>query len=161
MCVCRGGSRPVATSKMELFLIIVNGFQPLTIITKCYILDVAAVLGAPLLRLCGRQCCSKVSAISHYWDLRWDLKSMGGCITCRTCRVYFEAYSMKVGLRWYMMVRNEKYFVIDFNVFIDFTSVSAWTVLAYGMSMLYLMEKRCIWILATSLSYHRSALPSD
>ena len=33
---------------MELFVIIVNGFQPLTIIAKCSILDVAAVLDPPL-----------------------------------------------------------------------------------------------------------------
>ena len=33
---------------MERFVIIVNGFQPLTIITKCSILDVAAVLDPPL-----------------------------------------------------------------------------------------------------------------
>ena len=46
--VPRGGSRTAATSKMELFVIIVNGFQPLTIITKCSILDVAAVLDPPL-----------------------------------------------------------------------------------------------------------------
>ena len=45
----RGGSRFAATSKMELFVIIVNGFQPLTIITKSSILDVAAVLDPPLL----------------------------------------------------------------------------------------------------------------
>ena len=44
----RGGSRTAATSKMERFVIIVNGFQPLTIITKRSILDVAAVLD----RLC-------------------------------------------------------------------------------------------------------------
>ena len=40
----RGGSRTVATSKMEHFVIIVNGWKPLTIITKSFILDVAAVL---------------------------------------------------------------------------------------------------------------------
>ena len=40
----RGRSRTVATSKMERFVIIANGFQPLTIITKRSILDVAAVL---------------------------------------------------------------------------------------------------------------------
>ena len=34
---------------MELFEIIVNGFQPLTIITKSSVLDVAAVLDPPLL----------------------------------------------------------------------------------------------------------------
>ena len=44
----RDGSRTAATSKVELFVIIVNGLQPLTIITKCSILDVAAVLDPPL-----------------------------------------------------------------------------------------------------------------
>ena len=44
----RGGSRTAATSKMDLFMILVNGFQPLTIITKCSILYVAAVLDPPL-----------------------------------------------------------------------------------------------------------------
>ena len=39
----RGGSRTVATSKMERFVIIVKGFQPLTIISKRSILDAAAV----------------------------------------------------------------------------------------------------------------------
>ena len=34
---------------MELFVIIVNGFQPLPAITKCSILDVAAVLDSPLI----------------------------------------------------------------------------------------------------------------
>ena len=44
-CQYRGGSRAAATSKMERFVIIVNGFQPLTIIiTKRSIFDVAAVL---------------------------------------------------------------------------------------------------------------------
>ena len=40
----KGGSRTAATSEMELFVIIVNGWKPLTIITKSSILDVAAVL---------------------------------------------------------------------------------------------------------------------
>ena len=44
----RGGSRPAATSKMKRFVINVNGWKPLTIITKCFILDVAAVLDPPL-----------------------------------------------------------------------------------------------------------------
>ena len=47
--VIRGGSRTAATSKMERFVIIVNGFQTLTIITKRSIFDVAAVLDRPLL----------------------------------------------------------------------------------------------------------------
>ena len=44
-----GGSRAVATSKMESFVIIINSFQPLTIITKPSILDVAAALDPPLI----------------------------------------------------------------------------------------------------------------
>ena len=45
----RAGSRTAATSKMELFVIILNGFQPLAIITKSSILDAAAVLDLPLM----------------------------------------------------------------------------------------------------------------
>ena len=44
----RGESGAAATSKMERFVIILNGFQPLTIITKRSILDVAAALDPPL-----------------------------------------------------------------------------------------------------------------
>ena len=44
-----GGSRAAATSKMERFVIIDNGFQPLTIITKRSIFDVAAELDPPLM----------------------------------------------------------------------------------------------------------------
>ena len=47
--ICRGGSRTAATSKMERFVIIVNGLQPLTIITKRSILDVTAALDPPLI----------------------------------------------------------------------------------------------------------------
>ena len=46
----RSGSRPAATSKMECFAIIVNGWKPLTIITKHSTLDVAAALDPPLLK---------------------------------------------------------------------------------------------------------------
>ena len=48
----RGGSRTAATSKMERFVIIVNGFQPLTIITKRSILHVAAVLDPSMTSSC-------------------------------------------------------------------------------------------------------------
>ena len=44
----RAGSRAAATYKMERFVIIVNGWKPLTIITKRSILDVAAALDPPL-----------------------------------------------------------------------------------------------------------------
>ena len=44
----RGRCRTAATSKRERFVIIVNGWRPLTIITKRSILDVAAALDPPL-----------------------------------------------------------------------------------------------------------------
>ena len=46
----RDGSRTAATSKMEHFVIIVNGWKPLIIITRRSILDDAAVLD-PLLNV--------------------------------------------------------------------------------------------------------------
>ena len=50
----RGGSRAAATSKMDCFVIIVNGFQPLTIITKPSSLDVEAALDPSLIRFSWR-----------------------------------------------------------------------------------------------------------
>ena len=47
--IVRGGSRTSATSKVELFLIIVNGWKPLTIISKTSTLDVAEDLDPPLI----------------------------------------------------------------------------------------------------------------
>ena len=47
--IFRGGSKTVATSKIEHFVIIVNGFRPLTIITKSSLLDVAEVLEPTLI----------------------------------------------------------------------------------------------------------------
>ena len=46
--ITRHGSRAAATSKMERFEIIVNGWKPLTIITKLSILEGAAALDPPL-----------------------------------------------------------------------------------------------------------------
>ena len=63
----RGGSRAAATSKMEHFVIIVNGLQPLTIITKRSILDVAAALDPPL---------------DDYKVLRCDRNRHGGGVAC-------------------------------------------------------------------------------
>ena len=44
----RDGSRTAATSKMEHFVIIANGWKPLTIITKNSMLNDAAVPDPPL-----------------------------------------------------------------------------------------------------------------
>ena len=40
----RDGCRTTATSKMELFVTLVNGFQLLTNVTNSFVLDVAVVL---------------------------------------------------------------------------------------------------------------------
>ena len=45
--VGKGGPWDAATSKMELFVITVNGYRPLTIFIKGSILDVAGVLDPP------------------------------------------------------------------------------------------------------------------
>ena len=54
--VTRGGSRAAATSKLKRFVIIVNGLQPLSIITKRSILDVAAALDPPLVTAVVKMC---------------------------------------------------------------------------------------------------------
>ena len=51
LSISRGGSRSAEKSKMERFVILVAGFQPLTIITKRSILDVAAALDPPLISI--------------------------------------------------------------------------------------------------------------
>ena len=52
--ITRGGSRTAETSKMERFLIMVNGWKPLNFITKRSILDVAAALDPPLITSISR-----------------------------------------------------------------------------------------------------------
>ena len=56
----RGGSTAAATSKMERFVIIDNGFLPLTIITKRSILDVVAALDPPLSKILLSFCFSSL-----------------------------------------------------------------------------------------------------
>ena len=50
---------------MELFVIIVNSFQSLTIITKCSILGVAAVLDPPL----------RIHLLNHFLELKYSKPS--------------------------------------------------------------------------------------
>ena len=68
----RGGSRAAAISKMARFVIIVNGWEQLTIITKRSILDVSSALDQPLpdiqtsekkLQLCGEK---KFNLLYHW-----------------------------------------------------------------------------------------------
>ena len=57
--ITRGGSRAPATSKMERFEIIVNGFQLLTIVSKRSILDVAGAPDRPLITNGKLDLCAK------------------------------------------------------------------------------------------------------
>ena len=69
--VFRGGFRVATASKTECFVIIVNGFHPLTIIIKHSILDVAATLDPPLvlifvfqLAVLGKELLTRIKLIS-------------------------------------------------------------------------------------------------
>ena len=74
--VDRSGSRAAATSKMEHFVITVNGFQPLNIIIKLSILDVAAVLDSSLADIIEKKAKVKGNKRSHYLNLM-------------TCQLYY------------------------------------------------------------------------
>ena len=56
---------------MERFVIIVNGWKPLTIITKLSILDVAAVLDPPLYRP------EKTHILAYYTQRRFNYVYLG------------------------------------------------------------------------------------
>ena len=53
--VVRDGSTTAATSKLEHFMIIVNDWKPLTVITKSFILDVAEVLDLSVVVTCNEE----------------------------------------------------------------------------------------------------------
>ena len=65
----RGGSQAAATSKMERFVIIVNGWKPLTIITKRSILNVAAALDPPLTTVAGCILCNYIQLLTFKQQL--------------------------------------------------------------------------------------------
>ena len=74
--LCRGGSRTATSFKIERFVIIVNGWKSLTMITKRSNLDVAEVLDPPLLwvskimevivKLLQTRVCSDYGVVSIY-----------------------------------------------------------------------------------------------
>ena len=72
----RGGSRTAATPKMECFEIIVNDFQPLTIITKRPILDVAAVIDPSLMLVSAFNFAPAFLQIFPLWYAKLDLQSI-------------------------------------------------------------------------------------
>ena len=78
----RGGTRTTAISKMERFVIIVNGWKALTIITKHSILDVAAVLD-PSLLLCAPSKSSILLVLSSFWGSFWKYFSYIGALIAK------------------------------------------------------------------------------
>ena len=64
--VSRRRSRTAATSKMEHFVIINNGWKPLAIITKSSILDIAAVLDPPLVSEENKINCTNLVRFLYY-----------------------------------------------------------------------------------------------
>ena len=65
----RGGSRAGATSNMERFVIIVNDWKPITIITKRSILNVAAALDPPLTTVAGFILCNYIQLLTFKQQL--------------------------------------------------------------------------------------------
>ena len=82
--MCRSGSRAAATSKMEGFVIIVNGCKPLTIITKRFILDVAAVLDPPLM------CNGNVTTRNLELAFSWNFSKILGNINLLIISTFFN-----------------------------------------------------------------------
>ena len=66
--ITRGGYRTLPISKMDLFVIIAKGWEPLTIATKSSILDVKGVLGQalPVSFFDLRDCLSTFRCISRF-----------------------------------------------------------------------------------------------
>ena len=89
----RGGSRAAATSKMERFVVTVNGLKPLTIITKRSILDVTAALDPPLERVTltltsavwSWKSCGRRMASSYFKKLEKSLLNF--CYSCHNINV--------------------------------------------------------------------------
>ena len=75
----RGVSRTAASSKMEHFVIIVNGWKPVNIITKSSFLDVAAVLDPPLTFFTVK---AEKNLAVHLWSMYWYLRTYSSKTNC-------------------------------------------------------------------------------
>ena len=67
MITYRDWSRAAATSRIERFVIVINYWKPLTIITKRSILDVAAALDPPLIYILHPSCFCEIWALYVLW----------------------------------------------------------------------------------------------
>ena len=75
----REGSRTAASSKMEHFVIIVNGWRPVSDITKSSILDVAAFLDPPLTFFTVN---AEKNLAVHLWSMYWYLRTYSSKTNC-------------------------------------------------------------------------------
>ena len=110
----RGGSRTAATSKMECFVIIVNGWKPLTIITKRSILDaarsildVAAVLDTLLDRFLNVPL-SAVFSIKKVLMLSWKIEIISAQNTA-VLRNQNKGITIFFGSLFWSLFRNYSY----------------------------------------------------
>ena len=103
-----GGSRSAATSKMEHFVIIVNDFKPLSIITKSIIhlwLHKLFISGYPLLSsilyATTSDCCSEPKFFTHYFrstsrnSCRYKSMFKFWKQKCIWARIYFWWYNKR------------------------------------------------------------------
>ena len=105
--LCRGGSRTIETSKIEHFVIIVvNGWKPLTIITKSSILDAAAVLDPPLLMYVQFSRCV-------HWDINYFLVHVGPLTWIQT--KYTDRVYIFVSILWVFCEYFVSYFISVFR----------------------------------------------
>ena len=103
--VLRGGSRAPATSKMGRLVIIVNGFQPLTIITKHSTLDVATALDPPLVLRRVRQ--KSKNGFWKLWKMNVDNKdcfSQSGKLSLWFMRYCWKRDNFKSNVWKYAMI---------------------------------------------------------
>ena len=114
--VTKGGSRTAATSKVELFVVIVNGFQPLIIITKRSTLDVAAVLDPSLVtsRLSWKYFASLKTVV---WKLFSHLSNANYFMFLTLCYVN-KSFSFRVYKTVYFSETLSCWLTIIFYVFI-------------------------------------------
>ena len=106
----RGGSRTAASSKMECFVIIVHGFQPLTIITKCPILDLAAVLDLPLM-IIDLHYYILISGI-YYTTSMFEI-GVAMAMNCFILNLYYRTYEMKPWVRRLVLDKLSKIVYVD------------------------------------------------
>ena len=123
--------RTAATSKIELFVIIVNSFQSLTIITECSILDVAAVLDPPLYYLfkCGNGITLSLNNPVGNFLINNDIMSPSclGTITQEETNVACPSMFSRISFFYYFNIFIGFNFSVSVIDFMEFSHMVAWS----------------------------------